>query len=135
MKTLRSVMLAGVVGSSALLAAGTASAFWGGGSPFNMGGWNNSYYGGPGGWGGPMSWGGPMGWGGGYPGYGWGGGYPGYGGYGGGYPYYGGSNYSSAPYSGDYGYQSAPGMSTGSKPAEPAGKKPMGYSSPAPTAK
>ena len=128
MKTLRSVMLAGVVGCSALLAAGTASAFWGGGGPMNWGGWNS-------GWGGPGGWGGPMSWGGGYPGYGWGGGYPGYGGYGGGYPYYGGYNYGSAPYSGGYDYPSGSTTYPGSKPAEPSTRKSADYPAAMPSAK
>ena len=125
MKKARKLLLSGLIGTAAILATSSASAFWGGwGGPFS--GWGNNWGGGP--WG--NSWGGsPWGWGGGYPYYGggypyyggWGGGYPHYGGWGGGYPHYGGWGGGYTPYYGGYTYPST--TTTPSKPATKSTEK------------
>ena len=108
MKSTRKMLLAGLIGAATILATSSASAFWGnwGSSPWNWGGWGNSW---GHNWGGGPWGGGPWGYGGGYPYYGGYGGYPYYGGwgnswgspwgYGGGYPNYGGYGYGYSPYS------------------------------------
>ncbi len=114
MKDTRKFLLAALIGAATILATSSASAFWGswGSSPWNWGGWGNSW---GNNWGGGPWGGGPWGYGGGP----WGGGYPYYGGWGGGYPYYGGYGYT--PYSGSYTYPST--TTTQKAPAKKAEKK------------
>ena len=43
MSSVKKIVLAGLVGASALAAAGTAGAFWGGNGPWGGTGWNNGW--------------------------------------------------------------------------------------------